>query len=257
LPNASGGLKVYAAMQRALTTEGQNTRIAEYDVDTGVWNFYYYTLDPNAGGAQGNTFLSELIHVGGDKFAVVERDQGWAGEALNKTLRTFTLSSGTINDLNDPVDKVLVYDLLDHPFRFDQEKIEGLALAGAALWVVNDNDGGEALNFFLKLNPSVLGATGIAAPPTTPGQNSIVINEVNSQGDDFVELYNAGGEAIDLGGWRITDSDPANVFEISSGVSIAPGGYVLFGAPATVLYSSWASASGRETRRLCTRPSTS
>jgi hypothetical protein len=156
-PEIIGGLKVYVAIQRGLTNEGQSARIGEFDVDTGAWGFYFYPLEPNPGGSAGNTFLSELIHVGGDKFAVIERDQGWAGAAINKTIRTFTLSSGTANDLADPVEKLTAYDLLTHPFRFDQEKIEGLALGGDGLWVTNDNDGGEALNFFLKLDPAALG----------------------------------------------------------------------------------------------------
>jgi Esterase-like activity of phytase/Collagen triple helix repeat (20 copies) len=157
LPAAPGGLKVYVAIQRGLVGEGQAARIGEYDVDNAVWSWYFYTLEPNGGGAQGNTFLSELTHLSGDSFAVIERDQGWAGEAVNKTIRTFSLSSGGVNDINQPVTKTLAYDLLTHPFRFDQEKIEGMALGAGGLWVTNDNDGGEAMNFFLKLDPQVLG----------------------------------------------------------------------------------------------------
>jgi hypothetical protein len=52
---------------------------------------------------------------------------------------------------------VTVADLLTHPFRFDQEKLEGLALGGGDLWISNDNDGGEAINFLVKLDPAVLG----------------------------------------------------------------------------------------------------
>ena len=47
-------------------------------------------------------------------------------------------------------------DLLADSFRFDQEKIEGLALGGGSLFVVNDNDGGEAQNFFVRFSPQVL-----------------------------------------------------------------------------------------------------
>lgn len=165
-PLAPGGLKVYVAFQRPLAGEGQNTRIGEYDVDTGTWNFYYYPLDPSPGGPAGNIGLSELLHVEGDLFAVIERDQGWAGDAGVKTIRTFRLSSGVPNDIAHPVEKRLVVDLLDQPFRFDQEKIEGLALGGGSLWVTNDNDGGEAPNFFLKLDPTVLGLASDAPVPS-------------------------------------------------------------------------------------------
>lgn len=167
-PASAGGLVVYVAFQKALTNEGQLTRIGAYSVDTGTWDFYYYRLENNPGGAAGNTFLSELVHVDGDKFAVIERDQGWAGAATNKTVRVFRLSTGTANSIGDPVDKVTAIDLLTGPFRFDQEKIEGLALGGGALWVTNDNDGGTAANFVLRFNPSVLDTevTTASAPST-------------------------------------------------------------------------------------------
>jgi DNA-binding beta-propeller fold protein YncE len=179
-PDASGGLKVYVAFQRPLTGEGANTRIGEYDVDLGLWNFYYYTLDPDAGGVSGNTFLSELIHVAGDKFAVIERDQGISAGALKKTIRTFTLRTGTVNDPTNPVDKESVIDLLAGPFRMDQEKIEGLALGGGSLFVVNDNDGGQALSFFLRYSPILLG-DGSAAPEVVP---DVVTPTPNTKGHE-------------------------------------------------------------------------
>lgn len=158
LPLQSGGLKVYVAFQRPLAGEGSLTRIGEYDVDTAEWNFYFYQLDADVGGVSGNTFLSELIHVGGDEFAVIERDQGVTYGALNKTIRTFRLSSGWSNDSSNPVEKETAIDLLADTFRFDQEKIEGLALGGGSLFVVNDNDGGQSQNFFLRFSANALRA---------------------------------------------------------------------------------------------------
>jgi len=229
-PATDGGLRVYAAIQRGLTNEGQNTRIGEYDVDSDTWNFYYYTLDNNPGGDAGNTFLSEIIHIADDRFAVVERDQGWAGAATNKTIRTFSLSTGAANDIGNPVDKELAFDLLDHPFRFDQEKIEGMALAPDGLWVVNDNDGGEAANFFLRLDPAVLNdSIEVPVPPDeTPGQDVIVINEVRSNGGntDYVELFNQGNEEINLSGWTLHDSEQFGTIPV--GTVITPQGYIVF-----------------------------
>jgi DNA-binding beta-propeller fold protein YncE len=229
-PNAAGGLKVYVAFQRPLTGEGMNTRIGEYDVDGDVWNFYYYTLEADVGGVSGNTFLSELIHVGGDKFAVIERDQGIAAGALNKTVRTFTLSSGTLNSSANPVDKAIAIDLLADPFRMDQEKIEGLAFGGGSLFVVNDNDGGQALSYFMRYSASRLGG---AAPEVVP---NVVISEVNSnnlagtpveqQLPDYVELHNLDGAVANVGGWTLTDAG-GGVHTIPSGTTIAPGGYLL------------------------------
>lgn len=222
-PAASGGLKIYTAFQRPLTGE-TNTRIGEYDVDTRKWNFYFYQLDTDPGGAAGKTFLSELLYVGGDRFAVIERDQGWAGAATNKTIRTFSLSSGTKNDATKPVAKSLAYDLLKDSFRFDQEKIEGLALGGGSFWVVNDNDGGTAQEFFMRLDPSVLAAPA-NAPEVVP---NVVINEVNStlQPNDWVELLNKDATPADISGWTLTDSE-GGVKTLPAGTTIPANGIYL------------------------------
>ncbi len=222
-PGTDGGLLVYAAFQRPLSGEGMQARIGVYDVDGGVWNFYFYPLDADVGGDTGNTFLSELTHVTGDTFAVIERDQGISSAALNKTVRTFSLSSGTVNDEGNPVNKTLAIDLLADSFRFDQEKIEGLALGGGSLFVVNDNDGGEAQNFFVRFSPQLL--LGSVQPEEIP---DVVINELSSTGafDDFVELYNRGAATADVGGWTLTDAG-GGTHTIPGGTTIPADGYLL------------------------------
>ena len=226
LPEASGGLVVYTAFQRPLAGEEPYTRIGAYDVDSATWNFYSYELDADIGGDSGRTFLNELTHVTGDTFAVIERDQGTSFAAQNKTVRTFSLSSGTVNDRNNPVNKQTAIDLLADSFRFDQEKLEGLALGGGSLFVVNDNDGGEAHNFFVRFSSQTL--LGTVQPEEVPG---VVINEVNSNSsssgyDDFVELYNGDSVVADVGGWKIRD-DAANEYVIPGGTTIAPGEYLV------------------------------
>jgi hypothetical protein len=226
-PGSAGGLKVYVAFQRPLTGEAPDTRIGEYDVDSETWSFYFYPLDPDVGGPSGNTFLSELIWVEGVRFAVIERDQGYAAAALNKTIRTFTLSSGAVNDVADPVEKTLTVDLLAAPFRFDQEKLEGLAFGGGSLFVVNDNDGGTAQSFFLRLSPHVFGASG------TPFEIApdVVISEVNSTGTspDFVELHNRESGPVDVGDWVLEDGG-GGTHTIAASTTIAANGYLLLDA---------------------------
>lgn len=228
-PTAPGGLVVYVGFQRPLTGETRN-RIGVYDVDTDNWDFYYYQLDADVGGASGNTFISELIHVGGDKFAVIERDQGWAGSALNKTVRTFTLSSGVLNDPTQPVEKELAVDLLAIPFRFDQEKLEGLAIRNGSLFVVNDNDGGLAHSFFVRLPVSVLGGVEPVTPPEVIPD--VVISEVNTNlgPNDWVEVHNRGATPADVSGWKLYDNGGAgiiNPFVVPEGTTIPAGGYFL------------------------------
>ena len=51
---------------------------------------------------------------------------------------------------------------------------------------------------------ALLAATTAAAPDP---ERDVAINEIHGWGGDWVELYNAGAEAVDLAGWRVTDCD--------------------------------------------------
>ncbi|OHB72714.1 MAG: hypothetical protein A2V70_02015 [Planctomycetes bacterium RBG_13_63_9] len=71
----------------------------------------------------------------------------------------------------------------------------------------------------------------------TPGEvaiePSVVINEVLSHTDyplvDAIELHNLSEEAIDIGGWWLSDSDADyQKFQIPPGTTISGGGYVVF-----------------------------
>ena len=72
--------------------------------------------------AKGSSLLASALAVDADP-CPDPVDQGIAAAALNKTVRTFTLGSGTLNSSADPVDKQTVIDLVADPFRMDQEKI--------------------------------------------------------------------------------------------------------------------------------------
>jgi len=74
----------------------------------------------------------------------------------------------------------------------------------------------------------------------------VVINEVvydsspnSTRFEEFVELYNAGGSAVDIGGWSLGSfflNDNSEFFtdDIPGGASIDPGGYYVLGNAATV-----------------------
>ena len=72
--------------------------------------------------------------------------------------------------------------------------------------------------------------TGTLAP------GDIVINELLAHSDieayDWIELHNTTGMAINIGGWFLSDSaadDPNRMkYEIASGMSIDPNGYIVF-----------------------------
>lgn len=71
------------------------------------------------------------------------------------------------------------------------------------------------------------GAANDCTPPRVAGEEHLVINEVRSQGDDFVELYNGGTSSVDLSYFKLTDSDPGQVYVLPEGTTIEAGDYLV------------------------------
>lgn len=96
------------------------------------------------------------------------------------------------------------------------------------------------------LDPSLAGALACAADcmsfdmsgcAVDPNAPKIVLNEVTSRGllegpilGDAIELYNAGGGAADLSGWKLSDDPtfPADkTYVFPAGKTLAPGAYLV------------------------------
>ncbi|MEA3337557.1 MAG: lamin tail domain-containing protein, partial [Chloroflexota bacterium] len=96
-------------------------------------------------------------------------------------------------------------------------------------------------------------ATATPYPTVDPGSVMVFLNEYmpdpatdwngdgeSDQGDEYIELYNGGEEAVHLGGWILDDVEDGMVegrlmapqgsspYVISPGTVITPGGYLLF-----------------------------
>ncbi|MGO2774283.1 MAG: lamin tail domain-containing protein [Brachybacterium tyrofermentans] len=55
----------------------------------------------------------------------------------------------------------------------------------------------------------------------------VVIHEISSQGEDFVELRNVGDEQADLGGYMLKDAEDDHAYEIPEGTTLEAGGLLL------------------------------
>ena len=79
----------------------------------------------------------------------------------------------------------------------------------------------------------VLTATATKNAPNqrvAPALPAVRVNEVESSGGtpgDWIELLNTGTTAVDVSGWKISDSDPEHISTIPAGTSIAAGGYYI------------------------------
>ncbi|HAC33914.1 MAG TPA: alkaline phosphatase [Gammaproteobacteria bacterium] len=150
---------VFVAFQREWADDPANrVRIGRLDLATGEWSFYYYPLEIPTSPNGGWVGLSEITHLGDDRFAVIERDNQGGPDATIKRIYEFSIAG--LTPTADPapgitpdfpvVEKRLVRDLmadLQQRGGLVLEKIEGLAVTprGTAL-VVNDNDGVDDSN---------------------------------------------------------------------------------------------------------------
>ena len=70
--------------------------------------------------------------------------------------------------------------------------------------------------------------------------NASTIADPDGEYDDWIELYNNGSTAIDLGGYRLTDDvSDLSLFEFPAGTSIAAGGYLIVWADKDTLQSGY------------------
>jgi len=140
-------------------------RIGMLDPATSTWSFWHYPLERLASGKV--TGLSELLHLGGERFAAIERD-GKGGRRAVKwvTLIDIPLAGGAEADAHPPLltkrDAFnLVEIFLDADHKVEKE-VEGLALAAdGQVYAVTDND---------NERPTVLIRLGRLAgmPPSEP-----------------------------------------------------------------------------------------
>jgi len=153
-----GAEMVYVAFQRSWGVAGDTAgfaRIGQYNTVADEWTFFYYPLETPASANGGWVGLSDLVALGDERFAVIERDNQGGPDAAIKRLYSFSIAGLTpVADDATPafpvVSKTLEHDLmpeLQATGGLVLEKIEGLAVTanGDAL-VVNDNDGVDDSN---------------------------------------------------------------------------------------------------------------
>ena len=158
--------KVIVAVQRAWKDDPEDmAKLAVYDPAAKSWGFVHYPLEKPAG--EGWVGLSEITALGGDRFAILERDNQPGAAAAFKSVTVISLAGVEPKPYGETlpvVTKTVALDLLPAMRAtkgWISDKPEGLALlANGELVAVTDNDGvdnatGETL--FLRL--------GDIAPP--------------------------------------------------------------------------------------------
>ena len=122
--------------------------------------------------------------------------------------------------LNNDQDSVILYDpngdmqsKIDYTMKDSQKGSSYMWVDGN--WIWNANSSPNAVNIAPVTNPIVITPTptpvvSIPTVPQLPKYNiaSIIISEIYpypSSGDEFIELYNATDQNIDISGWKLAD----------------------------------------------------
>jgi hypothetical protein len=146
---AEDGQYAYVAFQREWVGDPDDlVRIGRYDTETGNWAFYYYPLDMPESPNGGWVGLSEIVKIGEDNFAVIERDNQGGPDARIKKIYQFSVAGidpqpqgGDFPELKKTFVRDLIPDLTDDNGPV-LEKVEGLMVtAKGDAFIVTDNDG--------------------------------------------------------------------------------------------------------------------
>lgn len=158
---------VVVAFQRKWQGD-DHPRIGFYDPASEKWGFVFYPLETVSKGWAG---LSDITHIGGTEFLVLERDNQLGLEAEIKKVFKIDVKDIDLFNTTAPVSavtKTLFTDLL--PMFKDYggtvfEKVEGMAVdESGRIWINNDNDGidDNSGENFLAMVPDV------SVPTPTP-----------------------------------------------------------------------------------------
>ena len=180
-------------------------------------------------------FGSFELPVGG--YCLIVRDIAAFEAKYGADLPVVGQYTGSLNNAGERVELTDAAGTIIHNFRFRDAWYDHLCDGpGFSLTVKEPSTAGvDNLDGKSPWRPSAQagGSPGTDDSGQVPELGLIVINELlaNSEGNtpDWVELHNTTGQAIDLGGWFLSDdSNDLTKYQIAAGTSIATGGYMVF-----------------------------
>lgn len=83
----------------------------------------------------------------------------------------------------------------------------------------------DGIGFFVDMQPTK-GKLNIVIGEDLP-KNKLVLNEINSSPDDWVELINLGTEFMDLTGYELRDDSNDHRFQFAAGTLVEAGGMIV------------------------------
>ena len=147
--------RLVVAFQSGLAGDGDaTTRLAAVDLASGAWRFWRYPLEQVKDDDYSG--LSDILHLDGERFALIERDGRGKAHAL-KWITLVDLDSkpgAPLGEMPPLLEKTRVLDLVPMFLAEDrkvEKEIEGLAIAAdGQVYAITDNDN-ERATLLLRL----------------------------------------------------------------------------------------------------------
>lgn len=174
---------------------------------------------------------TELVDISG---WYLTDDKGEERKTEGKTtpLASVTvLKPGAFLVLEETVDFDFGFDKADTAIMYNAngEQVDSFAYDSVAVGTWSrQSDGSFADAEATKGTANALPAA--PKPSTPPAKNELVLNEINSSPDDWVELMNIGTETIDLSGFELRDNSDDHRWRFPSGSTIAAGSLLVVDA---------------------------
>ncbi|MEN6428183.1 MAG: lamin tail domain-containing protein, partial [Phycisphaerales bacterium] len=178
------------------------------------------------------TFPSFELPAGG--YCLLVRDIAVFEARYGNTLPVLGQYAGNLDNGGERIELVDAAGAIIHDFEYRDDWFyltDGMGFSLTVRDPLTDVDPGNESAWRPSAHSGGSPGTDDSGQVLEPG--SVVINELlaNSDGgaSDWIELHNTTSEAIDLGGWYLSDdaNDPTR-YEIASGTTLAAGGYLVF-----------------------------
>ena len=109
----------------------------------------------------------------------------------------------------------------------------GTLLVDSLQWDTEVNSYGRSIDGSLEISSMLIPTPGYAneKEPEADNKTGLVINEIGSKGQDFIELYNSGNRTVTLDAryWALRDIQKENEISLGTDIVINPGDfYILF-----------------------------
>jgi hypothetical protein len=180
------------------------------------------------------TFGSFLLPVGG--YCLLVKDIAAFEARYGTDLPVVGQYAGSLNNSGERIEFVDATGAVIQSFEYDDDWFDltdgiGFSLTVRDPWTAD----ARGLDSRSVWRPSAYsgGSPGADDSGLLPDPGSVVINELlaNSAGggSDWIELYNATDQSIDLSGWYLSDdNDDLMKYRIAEGTVIPAGGYLVF-----------------------------